>query len=383
MKNILFVHQSAELYGSDKTLLLLLKHINKQKFYPVVVLPNDGPLKIELEKENIEVFIAPVIKLHRKMFTPTNLLLLLNHLRQGFSTLNRLHKKYRFEIVYSNTLAVLIGFIFARIKGIKHVWHVHEIIESPKVVSKLFSFLINRKSNFFTIYNSKATATFWESFFTERKNYSVISNGLEIQSNDITTDEIELVRKNLFEVEEEIVVGLVGRINRWKGQFVLLEAFHYLAQKHSNLKLIFVGSTTDNQQNILKELNTKIQKYQIEKKVKIIPFQSNINTIWKAIDIAIVPSTEPEPFGLVAVEAMLASKPVVASNHGGLTEIVEQLQTGFLIEPNNIQELTNAIEKLINDEKLRLEMGQKGYTRAIEEFSIQKHVSKIEKVLAD
>ena len=60
MKNILFVHQSAELYGSDKTLLLLLKHINKQKFCPIVVLPNDGPLKKELEKENIEVFITPV-----------------------------------------------------------------------------------------------------------------------------------------------------------------------------------------------------------------------------------------------------------------------------------------------------------------------------------
>ncbi|HLO74374.1 MAG TPA: glycosyltransferase family 4 protein [Flavobacterium sp.] len=383
MKSILFVHQSAELYGSDKTLLLLLKHINKQKFCPIVVLPNDGPLKKELEKENIEVFITPVIKLHRKMFTPTNLLLLLNHFRQGFSTLNKLHKKYRFEIIYSNTLAVLIGFLFARIKGIKHIWHVHEIIESPKLVSKIFSFLISRRSNFFTIYNSKATAIFWESFFGERKNYIIVSNGLEIQSNNITTNEIELIRKKMFEVEDEIVIGLVGRINRWKGQFMLLEAFNDLIKKHSNLKLIFVGSTTDNQQHIINELNSKIQKYQIEKNVKIIPFQSNINSIWKAIDIAVVPSIEPEPFGLVAVEAMLASKPVVASNHGGLTEIIDHQQTGFLIEPNNIQELINAIEKLINDKKLRLDMGQKGYKRAAEEFSIQKHVSKIEKVLAD
>ena len=383
MKNILFVHQSAEMYGSDKTLFLLIKHIDKQKFFPVVVLPCEGPLKLELEKENIEVFIAPVIKLHRKMFTPKNLLLLFNHFRQGFLILNKLNKKYHFEIIYSNTLAVLIGYLFARIKGIKHIWHVHEIIESPKIVSKFFSFLLNRKSNFFTIYNSKATAIFWESFFKERKNYSVISNGLEIPLVDFTIDEIELVRKNLFEVEGEIVIGLVGRINRWKGQFILLEAFNNLVQKYSNLKLIFVGSTTDNQQYIVKELNSKIQKYQIVKNVKIIPFQSNINTIWSAIDIAIVPSTEPEPFGLVAVEAMLASKPVIASNHGGLKEIIEHQQTGFLVKPSNILELTNAIELLINDKKLRLAMGQKGYNRAVKEFSIQKYVSKIEKVLTD
>lgn len=383
MKNILFVHQSAEMYGSDKTLLLLIKHIDKQKFFPIVVLPSEGPLKLELEKENIEVFIAPVIKLHRKMFTPKNLLLLLNHFRQGFITLSKLHKKYRFEIIYSNTLAVLIGYLFARIKGIKHIWHVHEIIESPKIVSKIFSFLLSRKSNFFTIYNSKATAIFWESFFEKRKNYVVISNGLEIPLLDFPIDEIKLVRNNLFEVKDEIVIGLVGRINRWKGQFLLLEAFNNLIKKHSNLKLIFVGSTMENQQHIINEINSKIQKYQIENDVKIIPFQSNINTIWKAIDIAIVPSTEPEPFGLVAVEAMLALKPVVASNHGGLTEIIDHLQTGFLVEPNNVQELTNAIEKLIDDKKLRIEMGQKGYNRAAEQFSIQKYVSEIEKALTN
>ena len=61
MKNILFIHQSAELYGSDKTLLLLLKYLDKSKYNPLVVLPNEGPLKQELEKENILVVIAPVL----------------------------------------------------------------------------------------------------------------------------------------------------------------------------------------------------------------------------------------------------------------------------------------------------------------------------------
>ena len=83
MKNILFIHQSAELYGSDKTLLLLLKHLDKTKFYPVVILPNDGPLKIELEKIKIEVHVAPVLKLYRKMFSPKNLITFFSDIKKG------------------------------------------------------------------------------------------------------------------------------------------------------------------------------------------------------------------------------------------------------------------------------------------------------------
>ena len=114
MINILFIHQSAELYGSDKTLLLLLKHLDKTKFYAVVVLPNEGILKDELEKENIKVVIAPVLKLSRKMFTPKNIFNFLKDIKKGISILDKLNKEHNFEIVYSNTLAVLLGMIFAK-----------------------------------------------------------------------------------------------------------------------------------------------------------------------------------------------------------------------------------------------------------------------------
>ena len=115
--------------------------------------------------------------------------------------------------------------------------------------------------------------------------------------------------------------------------------------------------------------------------VLFIPFNNQIDRVWQAVDIAVVPSTEPESFGLVAVEAMLAKKPVIASNHGGLTEIVIHEHTGFLVQPNNVTDLVNAIETLVNDEAKRLEMGEKGYVRAVEEFSIYKYVSNIEKIL--
>ena len=161
MKNILFIHQSAELYGSDKTLLLLLKYLDKTKFTPVVVLPFEGPLKHEIEKENIKVVIAPVLKLYRKMFTPKNLLKFFRDIKTAVSILDNINKQYNFDLVYSNTLAVLLGIIYARKRKVKHLWHVHEIIKYPKVFMKLFCKLLQNKANTKIVYNSISTENFW------------------------------------------------------------------------------------------------------------------------------------------------------------------------------------------------------------------------------
>jgi glycosyltransferase involved in cell wall biosynthesis len=93
-----------------------------------------------------------------------------------------------------------------------------------------------------------------------------------------------------------------------------------------------------------------------------------------------MPSTEAESFGLVAVEAMLAKKPVVASNLGGLSEIVINNETGFLFDPNNKEALSESLFKLIENPSLRSEFGEKGYERVIREFSVEKHVKNFEAV---
>jgi glycosyltransferase involved in cell wall biosynthesis len=383
MINILFIHQSAELYGSDKTLLLLLKHIDKTKFCPVVVLPNDGPLKIELEKENIKVVIAPVLKLYRKMFTPKNILKFINDIKKGIKTLDVLNKQHHFDIVYSNTLAVLLGVIYAKKRKIKHLWHVHEIIESPKLFSKLFVLLLDLKCNTKIVYNSISTKFFWEKNKGIIKKSSVVLNGIETPLNFLSTEEINEFRKKIFNSNSnsnEIVIALIGRISRWKGQLILLKAFYHLTLIKKNIKLVFVGSPPPNQECFLEELKNKIKEYKLNDKVVIIPFQNEINKVWQSIDIAVVPSIEPEPFGLVAVEAMMANKPVIASNHGGLSEIILNNKTGFLVNPNDENQLSEAISNLIKNPSLRTEFGKNGYERAIKEFSIEKHVKEFEAV---
>lgn len=378
MINILLIHQSAELYGSDKTLLLLLQNLNRAIFNPVVILPNEGPLKVELEKLNIEICIAPVLKLHRKMFSPKNLILFSKQIREGLKQMNSLHKKYHFDIVYSNTLAVLLGIIFASRKKIQHVWHVHEIIESPLVINMIFSKLMALKSNSVIVYNSLATQHFWNTTDVVRKKAIAIQNGQQLSQIDFSDSDRNQLRKVLFKADSEVVIALVGRISRWKGQLVLLEAFEILAKKHEKIKLVFVGSTPPGQEEFLEILQHQILQKNLQEKVVILPFQEQITAVWHSIDIAVVPSTEPEPFGLVALEAMLAQKPVVASDHGGLSEIVVHNQTGFLIKPSDINALSNALEQLIQRADLRQNFGKNGYDRAQEVFSVEQYITKFE-----
>jgi glycosyltransferase involved in cell wall biosynthesis len=374
MITILIIHQSAELYGSDKTLLLLLKHIDKTKFYPVVVLPNEGILKDELEKENIEVVIAPVLKLSRKMFTPKNIFKFIKDIKIGISILDKLNKKHHFDIVYSNTLAVSLGMIYAKKRKIKHLWHVHEIIIRPKIIAAIYPKLLMIFSDL-VVCNSIATQKNLTQRIPKLESKSiVIYNGIEIPKGS-NPDKI-----NLGFPVDNIVISLVGRISSWKGQQLLVSAFVILAKKHLNIKLVFLGSAPLNQEHFEISLKNKIAENKLHEHVVIFPFQKEIAKFWNSIDIAVVPSTEPEPFGLVAAEAMLAKKPVIASNHGGLAEIVIDDVTGFLVAPNDAIALAEAISKLIDNPELRTQFGKKGHERVINEFSIERHVDQFEAI---
>lgn len=386
MKSILFIHQSAELYGSDKTILMFISSLDKTKYNPIVVLPFDGPLTREFEKNQIKVVIAPVLKLYRKMFTPKNLLLFFKEYREGMRALNQLHKEHNFQLVYSHTLAALIGILFARKNHIKHLWHVQEILARPKIINKSFRMLLGLQANHKAVYDSKATMNFWiadEPALAAKSDF--VWNGLDVNDKPIhTAYEIENVRKNYFACSgNETIIGLVGRINSWKGQPLLLDAFSQIAANNPDARLVFIGSAPINQDFFVDDLNASIKALNLTDKVRIIPFQQNIWQFWDALDIAVVPSTEPEPFGMVAIEAMLAKKPVIAANHGGLTEIVVPGETGLLFEPGNSQSLAKSLQTLLDDATLRTRFGESGYKRACANFSLESHVKKFEHIFEE
>lgn len=147
--------------------------------------------------------------------------------------------------------------------------------------------------------------------------------------------------------------------------------------------MVFIGSAPPNQDFFVTDLEDNIRKFNLSERAIIIPFQKNIWKFWDSIDIAVVSSTEPEPFGMVAIEAMAAKKPVIAANHGGLTEIVLPRETGFLFEPGNEHDLAKYLKILLNDPEKRKTFGDRGFERASTVFSLENHVQEFERIFRE
>jgi glycosyltransferase involved in cell wall biosynthesis len=380
MKTILFVHQAADMYGSDKVLLDLVKGIDKERFHPIVLLPCNGPLLYPLQEAGIETYILPLLRVSRASFSSPGLLSLPFEGYHSYLAMNRALSSVDVDVVHSHTLAVLSGALWARIRGIPHVWHVHEMIVNPRLVRSVFAWLLRIFATQ-VVCNSKATRRLLlDTQPALARNSVVVWNGFE-RTERIDREQVDALRYQFGLGEGDLLVALVGRINRWKGQGLLVEAAGLLWERGvRNLRYLIVGSTSDGQEYFKDELTARIAASPVRDKITVMDFKHDIATIWDACDIAVVPSTEPEPFGMVALEAMAAEKPVIAAAHGGLVEIVKHGETGLLFEPGRPEELADAIASMADDKKKRHRYGEAGLRSLTNLFSLHKYISSFENI---
>jgi len=166
----------------------------------------------------------------------------------------------------------------------------------------------------------------------------------------------------------------VGRIFKEKGVYQLIQAAALIKQ---DFRLLVCGTGWDRERcdNITKELN-------LGNKVRFPGFvpRDELLSLYGEAELVVVPSVWPEPFGLVGIEAFQHSKPVVAFDSGGISEWLKDGKNGLLIERLNIKQLAQGIEKLLTDKKLASRMGKFGKTVVEKDFSLEKHLDKLEKV---
>jgi glycosyltransferase involved in cell wall biosynthesis len=174
----------------------------------------------------------------------------------------------------------------------------------------------------------------------------------------------------LFEAnDEQFLIGLVGRINRLKGHHLLLEAFQEISEKYPKAKLCFVGSTPPNQEFYLTNLRDDVENLGLAEKVSFVDFQNQVYAMLESLDLVIVPSTEPESFGLIVVEAMLAKRAVIGSDIGGISTIIDHKETGMLCPPNDKLALARAISELMEHSEMKQKMEAKAFQKAVEVYS--------------
>lgn len=376
MKTVLFVHQSAEMYGSDKVLLSLAAGLDREKFNPIVLLPCDGPLREEMYKAGIRTHILPLVKVSRSAFSPSGLLRLPADIIGSMRAITAALAGTRVDVVHSNTLAVLSGALWAKWNRIPHIWHVHEMIVHPRFIKRLFPFLLRFLADKVAC-NSNATMRLLLSSQPSLSSKTiVIWNGIE-RKEPVAPN--PAFRKNLGLGPDDVLVVLAGRINRWKGQGLLVEAADIIWKRGlRNIHFLIIGSHPPGQGHFSSALREKIEASLVKNNIKTADFTDSIWDVWDSCDIACVPSIEPEPFGMVALEAMVSGKPVIAAAHGGLTDIVIHNETGLLFTPGDDLGLAEAILKLANDSSTRQKMGLSGAQRAKRFFTTHDYVRSFE-----
>lgn len=367
---IAFFHQSSDMYGSDKILLFLAEGVLKHGGHAIVFLPDEGPLTIELRARGIEYHTLPVLKVSRARFSIKGLITLAIERRIALAAYDKALRGRHVDLVHSNTIAVLGGATWARRNRIPHLWHVHEIIEHPRIAARLFPLLLLRYADH-VVCNSRATHDWLANSETKlKRKMSVIWNGIHAPG-PVDADQVARLTRQFRPASTRFAVGLVGRINRWKGHQLLLDAADILhGHGRTDFAIVFVGSPPPGQEFFESQLRARIEASTMHTRISILPFSSDIWPVYQALDVVCVPSTEPEPFGLVAVEAMATGKPVVASNFGGLTEIVESGSTGRLFTPNDANALAKAIDEILSSDAMRAEYGRKGQMRFDTNFSV-------------
>lgn len=370
VKTVLFAHQSAEMYGSDKVLLYLVLGLKTKGFYPIVLLPEEGPLLAALSDGGVETHIVPITKLNRETLSLRGLISLPINLLKSVRATNRVLAGRKVDLVYSNTLAVLGTAIWTKVRGLPHIWHVHEILLSPSVVKRGFPWLLRALADKI-ICNSMMTEAWLVSEQPSLAARTVVIWNGQGPRPCIQTIGANSWRQQVGMLDGDLLVVLVGRINRWKGQSLFVNTATLLWERgFHNVHYLIVGSVFTGQEHLMDDLNRQISRSAARGHIHLAPFTSDIWSVWDACDIAVVPSTEPEPFGMVAIEAMAAIKPVVVAAHGGLLDIVEHEISGLHFKPNDPVAFANEIERLIQSPKLRNQLAQAGRERQQKLFSL-------------
>ncbi len=373
MSSILFTHPSAELYGADRTLLQVIEAIAQRCGNPhakgsrapskvVVALPRRGVLADRLEELGAIVEVGELGAALRADLAPGRFGTFLNKARRGARFVESLVERHGIDIVHTNT-TVLIGAAYgAHRSSAHHVWHVHEILDQPSWARLGVRSLIKRWSDV-AIANSRATAAAMLDPKIERA--VTIHNGVSDDRSDKDLRPQPEVRRGLGITADEQMVVLPGRINGWKGHRLALDAAEKLGD--TGPRLVFAGSPPPGQEHFAIRLDAEIKARGLSERVTRIPFTEDLPSLLAAADVCIVPSTRPEPFGLVAIEAMAVGTPVVAANHGGLQEIVDDGVTGALFEPRSADSLAAKLDQILSDPDRLARMGtaSKGRQQAL------------------
>ena len=375
-RTVLILHSSAGRYGADSQLLAIAGGLDRRRWRPLCVLPERGELGPLLEEAGVEVIVHPRAVLRRALLSAGGARELVRAAVRDRQSLGELARARGAAVVHANTSVILASGAVARRAGAAHLVHVREIYTGAAgpPTSALWPLMRRR------LLRADALACISHAVarqFSGASQATVIYDGLPapLERADRT-----LARAALGLASNRFAVALVGRVSDWKGQDVLVRAIAKPPLVGNGAIALLAGDAFPGAEAHERRLDSLIARLGVTDRVLRLGFRDDVDTVLGAADALAMPSTRPEPLGLVAMEAAAAALPVIASAHGGATELVRHGQTGLLVPPGDPLALARALRSLDDDPAMARRMGEAGKRDVAERFSVERMLAELEEV---
>lgn len=342
--------------GGQWSLYYLIRHLNKDVFYPIVVCPEEGELTAMMRGAGAEVLCLDVGRIrYLNPFVITRLISLIKN-----KQIDLIHTDSSAETFYAG--------IAARIMRIPLVWHIR-VSEQAWFIDRVLSMLSTK----LMLVASAISKRF--AWLENTKKVVVVYNGIDLEEFDSFSSSSS-IREEFGIAHGTVLLGSIGRIEKRKGQEYLISAMRDI----DNAKLVLVGGGA---QKDIHELKILCNSFNIADRVIHVGYRDDIPALLKAIDIFVFPTIRGEGFARAILEAMAAGKPVVASDDGGNPEAVVDGLTGYIVPVGDSSSLAEKLNDLVGNKKKRTAMGRAGRKRVEEFFTIQRNVEEIQGVYLD
>ena len=357
---ILYIITKLELGGAQKQLLSLCRALDQNIIIPYLFTARSGLLVGEAGSiDGLTVCLSGFLERPLNIFK--DLL--------AFIEIYRFIRHNKIDIVHTHSSkAGIIGRLAAKAAGVKaiihtvHGWSFNDL--QPYLLRKFYILLERicaRASSKIIVVSQYDKEKGLNNFIGKKGQYEIISYG--INHADFCRDSGEA--RNEFGISpSDLLVGMVACFKPQKAPQEFIEVARLVASKSGNVKFIMIGD--GQMRSHIQEL---ILRYQLQDKVILAGWRRDIPQVLSALDIFVLTSSY-EGLPIAVLEAMAAAKAVVATNTGGIAEVVRDGENGFLVTPRETQELADKVFNLLNDANLRKRLGENACLSINGHFSV-------------
>ncbi|HUC15710.1 MAG TPA: glycosyltransferase family 4 protein [Acidimicrobiales bacterium] len=345
-RTVLSVQPVAERGGSDQALLRLARQLGQAGWAVHVALPESSPMAAELTSVGVTMHVLPM----RRISTSHGLGTWLAYLAAwpvSVVRLWRLARYLRADVVHTNSLHSWYGWAAAWLARKPHIWHAREIVVQSSAALRLERFLAQHFAQRVLAVSAAVASQL------DPRNVIVVHE--EADPAEFFPGRAGRAREAFGLPDDALVVGYVGRIDTWKGVDVLLEALPQLRRERelaagpggARTEVVVAGGTVADKEDYAESLAARARALGV---YWLGPLPGPVaGDLIADLDCLVYPSTEPEPWGLVLVEALASGTPAVGTDAGGAREILGGLpaEAGLLVPPRDPAALATAIASLL------------------------------------